>query len=156
MITFQRESIRPCWDVFAERLFPLHWEEFGEDRESIPLAPDKDRYFAMEDQKTLYLLTLRDMNALFGYYIGIVRTGLHYQTTLQGSTDIFFVHPRYKDGLGTRARLLLRLLKEAEEMMKDAGVFRHYLCEKLRHPLDTILPRLGYRPVERVWSKILR
>lgn len=154
MPSFQRESIRACWDGFTERLFPLHFEEFGEDRDRIPLAPDRDRYFDLEDRKTLYLLTLRDNNTLFGYYIGIVRTGLHYQRTIQGSTDIFFVHPRYKDGLGTRGKLLLRLLSEAEVMMREAGVFRWYVCEKLRHPLDTILPRLGLRPVERIWSKL--
>lgn len=153
--TFQRETIRSTWDELSYRLFPLHWEEFGEDREHIPLSPHRDLYFSLEDKSILHLITMRDNGPIFGYYIGIRDPGLHYKTTVQSRSDIFFIHPRYRDTVGTRGRLLVRLLKEADTLQRDLGVKRWYIGEKLRHPLDVVLPTLGFRPVERVWSKML-
>lgn len=149
-ITFQREKLATLWDEI-QPLWRLHWEEFAIDRDKIPLGPDKEKYLRLDAGKTFYLITIRDGDELVGYWMGFVDTGLHYETIVQGHTDIFFAHPRYAG----RPFMILRLLEEKEKLERDLGAKRVYVCEKIDHPLDAIMERLGYRLTERIYSKLL-
>ena len=76
---------------------------------------------------------------------------LHYAYK-EADSDIFFLAPEYRKGLAGA-----RLLKFAEASLRAIGVERVFTRTKLspQHDLGPLLERLGFRPIERVYSKIL-
>ena len=131
-------------------LFVLHWQEIALDRDVIELAPDWKRYLAMEQAGQLHIITVRDNRVLVGYFFIVLLPHLHYCTTPMAFSDILFLLPGYRKGLAG-----LRLVAETEKMARALGAKRFYIMCKVYHDLDRLLARLGFKWVEKVFTKLL-
>lgn len=150
MIAFQKEKLSQIWHEI-QPLWKLHWKEFALHKDSIPLAPDEEKYLGSERAGVFHIVTARDEGELIGYSMFFVDKGLHYSTVKEALPDIYFVHPRYRE----RAFIVCRLIDETEKVQKELGVMRAYLSEKVHRPAGPVLERKGYTLAERIYVKLL-
>ena len=93
---------------------------------------------------------MRKFNKLIGYHIATVVRHLHYNSKT-AYTDVFYVDPLHRKG-----SVGVRLFKEAENYLVAMGVERIYTGTKLKLDIGPILERLGYQPIERVYTKVVK
>lgn len=148
-LTFKKEQFA---DIIGELpdLFVMHWQEIALDHSVIPLAPDWQKYINLERSNQLHIVAARDNGVLVGYFFTIVLTHLHYCTTVMAWSDIMFLRPEYRRGFAG-----IRLVKEAEKMVRALGAKRLYIMCKVYHDIEGLLARLGYRWVEKIFTKLL-
>jgi len=148
-VTYQRERVRNMWNE-ALPLLREHYKEVGLYNDKVLFDPDVEKYEMLDDMDILYIVTARDEEKLVGYYACFIQPNLHYKQTLASTADVFYVHPEYRKGF-----VGIKLLKEAEEHMRDLGVDVMTLAFKTYSPLDPLLERLGWDYTERFYSKYL-
>jgi GNAT superfamily N-acetyltransferase len=146
---FARES---CSDVLGEiaPLLEAHWAEIAY-YPDIRVKVNYAAYFKFETHGVLRIYTIRVEGALVGYAIFQVNLNLHYGDSLQAQQDVLYLDPRYRQG-----RLGWRFIAWCDEQLRANGVqvVRHH--QKLAHPaLGKILHRLGYEPVDMLWTRRL-
>lgn len=154
MITYQKEWFGKIMPELPD-IFYAHWQEIALEKKAIKLAPDWNRYIALEAAKMLHIMTVRDNGILIGYYFGLVSSHLHYKASLTAWSDLFFVLPEYRTAGFGLIGIGQRLLREAEKMLKDLGVQRHYMMTKQHLPLNMLMKRLRYKLVEKVYTRLL-
>lgn len=133
-----------------EWLFPLHWEEIANDKDKIKLDVWYDAYDEMAKSGQLHIFTANHDNLVVGYYWSIVRPHLHYKGSLTNYTDIYFLHPNYRQGMNG-----YNMIKFVEESLKDTGVQKIYIASKKKHDMSLIFERLGYKECEIVYTKVI-
>lgn len=134
-------------------LFLRHWQELGTSREQIPLDPDWDRYFALEVNGALHIMTARSEGVLVGYIFNVVGPHLHYRSTLHAEIDMFWLDPAWRGTWFT-----LRWFRDNDHMLRGLGVKRVHVGTKnhfIAGRVGSIFRRLGYSPVETVWASVL-
>lgn len=150
-VTFQREPFWP-WLEEAQPLLARHFDEIAENKALHPrLDLDFTRYKMLDAAGKLHVLTARDDGKLVGYYIAQVDHNLHYRHVVAGTDDAHYLAPEYRKG-----RTGIRLFIAAEAMMREIGVMIGIARVKEAHNHGAILQRLGWRPFERVYCKIMR
>ena len=150
MITAQVENLTETLPELKP-LLPLHWEELALNKDSVPLDPIYEIYEQRDAAGQVCFVTLRDQGELIGYFVGFVNPGLHYKTCLTCIMDIFYV---VQDSRGQRGGV--KLFKEVEKELQRRGVGRWFVGEKLHKPCGKLFEFLGFEPVERTYSKMLR
>lgn len=150
MITYQSELMREI-RAELEPILPLHWAEIACDKDIIKLNFDWDRYFLMEDNGMLSLLTCRVDGKLVGYHITFVMSHFHYKDTLHGFVDIYYLLSEYRKG-----RIGINLFREAEKALVKRGVVKVYTATKSHMDMSAIFERLGWRLNEYQYAKILK
>lgn len=155
MITFQREKVWELWDEVIPLLIE-HWKEIAHYKD-ITLDPDIEAYNAMEESGVLRMYTARRQSIdllkgeLIGYTAFFVRNNAHYRQSKQAVQDVLFLRDR--DRLGFTG---IKLIKFAEESLRDEGVQVIYHHVKIRHDvLGRLLERFGYEPVDVIYTKRL-
>lgn len=146
MITCQVEPFPPFL-VEVKPILPIHWEELALHKEKVPLDPQYNVYLERDAQGGVILVTAREDGKLIGYFVGFIAPGLHYQTCLTCTMDIFYVHPDHRGG-GTG----YHLFKSAEKELKRRGVQRLFVGSKLHKDASWLFEKLGYEEVERYYS----
>lgn len=136
-------------------LFKQHYQELATHRDIVPLDPDWDKYYALDFDGNLRILTVRDHGMLVGYLFLIVGPGLHYSTTLQATVDMYWLDPLYRAGW-----LGVKMIKESERYCRELKVTRLFNTEKQHFARDrggigVIFKRLGYEVQDIVWVKQL-
>lgn len=149
MITAQVESLTDRLEELKP-LFPSHYEELALNKEEVPLDPQYWIYLERDKRGEVLLVTLRDQGVLAGYFVGFVAPGLHYQTCLTLTMDIFYVWPAYRGNGGG-----FLLFKEVEKEAKRRGINRMFVGSKLHKDASFLFEKLGYIPVEKYYSKWL-
>jgi GNAT superfamily N-acetyltransferase len=158
MIVYAVEPFDTAFEE-AQELLQEHWEEIALNKDTIKLDIDVSRYKELADKGVLHIVTARDGNIqksawdpgkLIGYHVGMIVPHLHYKSTLHGITDIFFIHPDYRKG-----RIGINLFKYVEKSMKERGVVKLMTAVKLHLDVGAIFERLGWTPIERLYSKML-
>lgn len=147
MISFTVEN----WeDVKAEAapLWPLHWDEVGQNKIKMQLDPDIAKLDFLNSRGMLHIVIARDNGVLVGYHASIVDTLIHYKNVLAAKGDLYWLHPDHRKG-----SVGIKLLKEVERTLKLRGVQVIYDITKLYLDHGKIFERLGYRPIERNYSK---
>lgn len=147
MITFQVEKLR---DV-KEEAMPLlreHWEEIALNKDTVPLDPLWDQYQAVEDMGLYHVVTARAFGNLIGYSTYTLCQNFHYASLRQAETDIFWLQPKYRRGMTG-----IRLLKFAEQSLKELGCNKIITKTKLHLDLGPVLEFMGFTPIERVYAK---
>ena len=148
-LIFARERLEPIipelQDTFIE-----HWQELAEDKDLVPLDPDYDRYIDMDNNGNLFFFSCRKDGELIGYFVGIVCRGLHYATTIDCRLDIFYIRKEHRG-----SSLGIKLFKAAEKELRALGVDRWYVGCKVKHDTSALFERLGFRPIETFFSKML-
>ena len=131
-------------------LFLRHWQELALDRDAIPLEPDWDRMFMLEAQGILHVTTARSGEVLAGYIFNIVSRHLHYKGTVFADIDMFWLDPAYRGGW-----FAIKWFRANQKLLDKLGVQKHHVSVKnhyLAGRVGNVFRRLGYKPIETVWS----
>jgi GNAT superfamily N-acetyltransferase len=134
----------------AKPLYQRHWEELALDQDAVKLAPDWERYAALDAAGALSIVTVRARGRLVGYSFMVVQRGLHYATTLEARMDMFWIAPEHRGRMGG-----VRLFREVERELVRRGVRRVYAGSKLHRDASRLFLALGYKPIEQWFSKML-
>ncbi len=146
MITFHVEPLSEHLEELKP-LFPAHFEELALDKDKVPLDPQYGIYLERDKRGEVLFVAGRELGALIAYFVGFVAPGLHYQTCLTLTMDIFYVHPEYRGRGGG-----VRLFKTVEAEAKRRGVQRMFVGSKLHMDASWLFERLGYEECERYYS----
>lgn len=149
-ITYQQESLATCKED-AQHLLEKHWEEIALNKEVIKLNPDWEAYYDLEDAGSLKIFTARSDGVLIGYFVVICRKHLHYVDHVFSFNDILYVAQEYRKGL-----VGAKLMKFAEQCLKEDGVSVLVVNTKRHKPFDSLLEWLGYKHTENIYTKLLR
>lgn len=150
---FQRETL--TFSLFEEMkpLLVKHFHEIAH-YQDIVLDPAIDQYIAMEKCGALRVFTAREFvdgtEMLAGYCIFFIRPNLHYQSSLQASQDILFVHPAFRHaGFGKK------FISFCDDELKKERVQAVYHHVKKAHNFGPLLESLGYQLVDLIYSRRL-
>lgn len=148
---FRWEPFSDCIQE-AQPLLKRHWEEIALNKDTIPLDPDWDAYFALERVGRLHVLTARVDGHLVGYCSLIMGFLLHYRTVQYAQGDIFWLDPAYRTGLTG-----YHLLKLARSGMRALGCRRIDMRVKLHFQggsIGKLLERAGLTAIETIYSEV--
>jgi GNAT superfamily N-acetyltransferase len=149
MITVQLEPF-PAFLDEVKPLLPRHWEELALHKDRVPLDPQYETYLERDRAGAVLVMTVREDALLVGYFVGFVAPGLHYQTCLTLTMDIFWVAPEARGG-----GVGYHLFREVEKEARRRGVQRMFVGSKLHKDASWLFERLGYEEVERYYSQWL-
>lgn len=141
------------WSRFKHEAAPLfvkHWREIALNHADVPLDIDHDRYDQLASVDALHVLTARRGGKLIGYHVAIVSGHLHYKSTLHGITDVYWIAPECRHGITA-----MRFFQAVERELKKLGVRKLFTATKLHLDQGPLFERLGYKPVERLYAKII-
>lgn len=146
-----------AWERFsaiAHELPPLfteHWRELALNQDSIKLDPDFDRFYRLDVEGVLRILTVRAEGQLIGYVFLLFGPHLHYASTPWGHSDMFWLDPVYRQGW-TGVKLFKELVRGVEIMgakVLTVPVKLHFMNARV----IKLLERLGFRQIEVIMSK---
>ena len=155
LLRLDREQPEFGWERFhaiAHELPPLfteHWRELALNQDIVPLDPDWDKFYALDIQGILRILTVRvPSGQLVGYVFLMAGPHLHYKSTLWGHVDIFWLDPLYRQGW-TGIRLFKTLIRDAKTMglVNLTVPTKIHFCD---NRVTKLLQRLGFKPIETV------
>ena len=149
MIVYQQEFLSTARPD-AQELLKDHWEEIALNKEKIALNPDWEAYEKLEDDGKLKVFTARDNNKLIGYFVVIVGVNPHYKDHLFAINDIIYLDKDYRKGFTG-----IKIIKFAEKCLKEDGVSVLSINTKVHKPFDRVMVYLGFRPIERIYSKYI-
>jgi GNAT superfamily N-acetyltransferase len=136
-------------------LFEAHWNEVGEDRDTIALEPDFHKLLGMERAGLLASFTARDAaGMLAGYAMMLVAPHILYKAHVFACSVTLYIAPEHR-GHGPE---LIRLV---EREMRGRGVSKIFLAGKQsaqkgeRSTLESLLPEMGYTLSETSFGKLL-
>lgn len=141
------------WRDIKREMLPLlvrHWREVALNHADVPLDIDEARYADLDEAGGLHIVTVRRSGLLIGYHVAIVSTHLHYASTLHGFTDVYWIAPECRHGVTA-----LRMFQAVERELKTLGVRKLFTATKLHMDQGALFERLGYKPVERLYAKII-
>jgi GNAT superfamily N-acetyltransferase len=149
-VVFAVERFEQCRGD-AAALLKDHWREIALDQDVIELDPDWEKYAALAKDGALHVVTARDGGELVGYHLSVIRPHLHYKASLTCFSDVMYLKPEYRQGLTG-----YKLIRFFRDSVKARGVQKIYMGTKLALDLDPILRRLGFTPIERVYTQVFR
>jgi len=137
-------------------LFDPHWAELALNKDRVPLDPQYDVYLERDRAGQVLCVVLREEGRIVAYFVGFVTPGLHYRTCLTLQTDIFWLHPDFRDGdslvATERDMLSTQLFDAVEAEAKRRGVRRAFFGEKSHKDTGDFFTRRGYTVVERYFT----
>ena len=152
MYSVQVECLQRLLDDTLGEIFEEHYEDLALNQDRVPLDPQLSVYREREKRGELLIMSMRtDDEDLVGYFVGFIAPGLHYQTCLTCTMDIFYVRPKFRDNLLAG----LRLLKAVEAELRSRGVHRWFVGSKLHKDIGRLFESLKFQPVEMYYSKWL-
>ncbi len=153
MFTVQVEKFQAFIDESREEILLEHWTDLALNQDKVPLDPQWDIYLEREKRGELVMMVMRDEHGeLAGYFIGFVAPGLHYQTCLTCTMDIFYVRPKFRH---THPLAGLRLFRATERELRSRGVHRWFVGTKLHKDIGRLFEALKFEPADQYWSKWL-
>lgn len=131
-----------------EPLWIPHYEEVGQNKEKMKINPDLERLLILESSGCLHIIAARKSGELVGYHVSIIGPLLHYKNILSASSDLYWMRKDCRNGTGP-----IRLFQEVEKTLKARGVQVIYDATKLYLDHDRLFKHLGFKPIERKYSK---
>jgi predicted GNAT superfamily acetyltransferase len=131
-------------------LLEAHWHESARNKHLMVLKPDVPRYQALEAAGALLSLVAYVDEAIVGYSVNIVSPHLHYADLLCAHNDVLFVAKEYRE-----SPLGLKLIRDTERAAKARGVHLMLWHAKEDTTLASILPKMGCRVQEIIYTKEL-
>ena len=108
-----------------------------------------DSYSVIADAGILKTITARDGDKLVGYILMLIHKHFHHKEKF-AINDIFYIKPEYRKGFTG-----INLFKFTESIMKKEGVRIMMLSCKTHLDKGTIFKRLGFKPTEISYSKLI-
>jgi hypothetical protein len=127
-----------------------HWEEIARNKHLMVLAPDVDKYRLIEQAGKLFAVLAYDGDEMVGYSVNILDNNLHYRDLVQAQNDVLFVKQSHRAG-----RLFMRLREATLRMAAARGARLMLWHAKEQTPLADILPRLGCKVQDIIYSEEL-
>ena len=149
MMTASVESFTERLDELVA-LFPAHWEKLALDKDRVLLDPSYEVYAQRERQGELMFIALRDAGRMVGYWTAFIAPGLHYQTCLTATMDMWNVLPDHENGVAA-----MILMRAVEREYRRRSVKRAFAGEKIHRPCGRLYKAFGYAPVETHYSKMI-
>jgi len=146
---FAEETLCQCVDEAGPLLID-HWENIALNKDTIALDPLWDTYRKLEETGNFKIITARQEKKLVGYAAYVISPSLHYSDQIIADADVFWLDPDYRKGMAG-----MRLFKHAEKVLKSYGVTRVLNKVKIHFDVGKVFERMGYDPIERVYSKSL-
>lgn len=129
-------------------LFHSHWEEIALNKELMKLKPLLDKYYQIEGNGMLLIVGAYADGELVGYSVNFINQHLHYADLWTCMNDIVFVRQDLrKSGIG------LELMQRTEQLAKARGAQMMLWHAKQNTALADLLPRMGYRVQDIVFSR---
>jgi hypothetical protein len=141
------------WATFkveAKGLFERHWREVALNHAEVPLDVDYPRYDEMAARGAVHVVTARRGGLLIGYHVAFIAGHMHYRSTLHAVTDVYWIAPECRHGVTA-----IRLFQAVERELAKRGVRKVFTATKLHMDQGPLFERLGYKPVERMYAKLL-
>lgn len=149
MISYQVEAYNDCTSEI-DFLLEEHFREIAINQHVMVLSKDEAAYQQMADNGQLSIVTVRKDGVLVGYHATIVKTHIHYSTTLCGFVDVYFLKKDCRKGL-----IGYRLLEAAETELTRRGVVTVFTGTKKHLDMSKLFLRLGWTEQESLFSKVL-
>ena len=149
MLTAAPEAFAPFLEE-VKPLLPLHYAELALDKDKVPLAPQYDEYLRRDALGMVLTVAMREAGELVGYFVGFVAPGLHYETCLTLTLDIFWLKPEHR-GQGGGAVLF----KAVEAEARRRGIQRMFVGSKTHLDASYLFDKLGYTKVETFYTNWL-
>lgn len=131
-------------------LLEAHWHESARNKHLMVLKPDVPRYQALEAAGSLLSLVAYADDQIVGYSVNIVTPHLHYADLLCAHNDVLFVAKEYRE-----SALGLKLIRDTERAARARGVHLMLWHAKEDTALSNILPKMGCRVQEIIFTKEL-
>lgn len=148
-IKYAVETLDECLEEMKP-ILKAHYEEVAMYQDKVPLAPDYDKYYALEEMGVFHIVTVRDSGTLIGYFLSIVTPNLHYSENLYAVNDILYLHKDYRSlGVGQK------MFAFAEDRLKELGVSVIAIHMKTALPFDPLCKGMGYDYAERNYTKYI-
>lgn len=148
-VHFQVEKWRDALPEM-EPILVKHWREIALGHDKVPLDIARERYQHLCDVDMLHVVTARKDGALVGYHVAIISGHLHYEGTLHGITDVYFILPEFRLGFTG-----IRMFRFIESEMRKRGVKKLITGTKLHLDIGAVLRFLGFAPTETVYTKYI-
>lgn len=149
MINYRQEFIDIVKDE-SIALITSHYNEVHPSRESFGLGMDWDLYSKLENMGMVKVFTARDDQKLVGYLWVLISPNLHSKGTKVASDDGLFVDKKYRGSSVAKG-----LIGFAEKCLKDDGFKTFYITGTTENPIDPLMKKLGYSPIETKFQKVL-
>lgn len=148
-ITYQVENYFNVRDE-VDALLPGHYAEIALDKDVIPLDKDEATYTQMANDGELHVVTVRADGKIVGYHATIVKTHLHYKSTLCGFTDVYYLLPEYRRGYVGRA-----MFEYVEKTLKQRGVVKLFTGTKTHLDVSKLFEAMGWKKTETLFTKVI-
>jgi GNAT superfamily N-acetyltransferase len=145
-----REIVATEWIERAWPLLEAHREELTTNPDLMVLKPDVARYQTLEAAGAMLSLGLFKGDDLVGYSINNLFTHSHYGGLLVCQNELLFLAKAHRRGMAG-----VRLIAATEEIARERGADIMLWHAKPRTTLDRMLPRMGYRTQDIVYSQVL-
>jgi hypothetical protein len=109
-----------------------HYEELAKNKGLMVLAPDWERFNAIEDAGKLLTLYATEQGKVVGYSVSVIDTHIHYKHLTLCANDLLYVAP------GQRGTVGLKLMSETERIAKELGAQIMLWHAKTDSPLNRI------------------
>lgn len=142
------------YDDFIAEAWPLiraHWHEVGTHRDVLRLDPDHGRYRRLEEVGALHILVARVDGKIAGYFFMLITPHPRDRQATVGADDIMYAVPAFR-----RHRIGPRMLAAAMERCRQFDVNIVMFREKAYRHGGGYLTRFGMKPVETVYSVVLK
>jgi GNAT superfamily N-acetyltransferase len=147
MYEIRKASVQQMLDSATE-LFKEHYEEVALNKQVMVLAPFVEKYLALEASGEIFVLALYKDDEVIGYSVNFLYFHLHYASLKMCSNDLLFVKKEHRNG-----RAGYMLIKETEEFAKELDAQLMFWHAKPNTALETLMPRLGYKYQDIIFSK---
>jgi N-acetylglutamate synthase-like GNAT family acetyltransferase len=146
LISYQ---VEPYDDCIAEidAILPDHWQEIALNKDSVQLDKDEESYRILADNDQLHIVTVRKSGELVGYIAGIIKTHLHYKSTLHCFTDVFYLKPECRKGM-----IGVKLFQVYQKTLKARGVKKAFIASKCHLDMSKLFDRFGWHRTEVVYT----
>lgn len=142
-----------AWAMEARKLFELHRDELTTNKELMKLSPDWQAYATLNAMGKLLVVTAWECGPhepeLVAYSVNVMTRHLHYDL-LVCQNDVLYLSPAHRG-----SRTGVRLIQRTEHEAKVEGAQLMLWHAKPDTTLDRILPRIGCRMQDIVYSKEL-
>lgn len=131
-------------------LFKEHYQEVALNKSVMHLNPDWDAYRNLEQAGKLFCVAAFLGEELIGYSVNFLGPHLHYSDMCYAQNDLLFVAEEHR-----KTRVGLDLIRHTEGLAKVKGAKMMLWHAKEETKLAAIMPRLGYRVQDIIYSKVL-
>ena len=138
-------------DSQIEAVASFHWDELALDKLLFQRDLDHEKYFALEKQGMLHVVTARSHGDLIGYIICFVMPHMHYKSSgLVALADMYYLLREHRlGGLG------VRMFREMERGLKERGVIRAHMSCKKHEDHTRLFEAMGWDLTDYTFSKVL-